>query len=174
MKFGRFRYEQWRGSGRASNQKRRPLWFSCAGRSIGVDTAQNATYQAADKGKVVAGAAVAGAIVATAAIVERSAGVTISDMATPDVTTPVARNMTGTGISTISAGRPAPRISARCVSAHCMSAHCMSAAGMTTGMVGSQRIRRHGHATDGDRGSESEECSMKHLILQICTNKKLF
>jgi len=49
----------------------------------------------------------------------------------------------------------------------------LSAATMTTIlMAGSQRIRRHWHATDGDRSRESDESFfVKHVIL-LCFKQK--
>jgi hypothetical protein len=41
-------------------------------------------------------------------------------------------------------------------------------------MAGSQRIRRHRHATERDRGRESDEgFFVKHVIL-LCSNTNLF
>jgi hypothetical protein len=51
-----------------------------------------------------------------------------------------------------------------------MSGKGLSAATMTAArMAGSQRIRRHWHATQRDRGRESDESFfVKHVILLLC------
>jgi hypothetical protein len=39
-------------------------------------------------------------------------------------------------------------------------------------MAGSQRTCGDGHATERDRGSESDECFMKHVILLLWLKQK--
>jgi hypothetical protein len=38
---------------------------------------------------------------------------------------------------------------------------------MTIWLAGSQRVGRHGDATESDGGSESDDCFIKHLILPL-------
>jgi hypothetical protein len=64
------------------------------------------------------------------------------------------------------------RVSARCMTAARMSARRMTAA--ASWMAGSQRIRRKWHATESGRGSESDECSMKHVTLLVYGSNKKF
>ena len=53
-----------------------------------------------------------------------------------------------------------------------MSGRGLSAAAMTTWMAGSQRIRRRWHATQRNRGRESDESFfVKHVIL-LCFKQK--
>jgi hypothetical protein len=47
----------------------------------------------------------------------------------------------------------------------CVSAQCMSAAVTTARAVSSQRISRDRHATERDRGSDSDDCFVKHEFL---------
>ena len=77
------------------------------------------------------------------------------------IAAPVSGNMTATNVAS---HRMSARYMARC---------CMSGVCMITWMAGRQRIRRHWHATERDRGSESDECSMKHLILLIWFKQKI-
>jgi hypothetical protein len=55
-----------------------------------------------------------------------------------------------------------------------MSGKGLSAAAMTTWMAGSQRIRRHWHATQRNRGRESDESFfVKHVILLLRFQTKI-
>jgi hypothetical protein len=55
-----------------------------------------------------------------------------------------------------------------------MSGKGLSAAAMTTWMAGSQRIRRHWHATQRNRGRESDESFfVKHVSLLLRFQTKI-
>jgi hypothetical protein len=148
----------------------------CRMSSVAAVAAENAIDHGADNGNTIAGAstiavAITGAAVVDRAIViDRSAAVAGSD-----------DNATATGVASRSisaAGGASHRASAATTSGKGLSAAAMagrglSAATMTTIlMAGSQRIRRHWHATQRDRGCESDKSfSLKHVIL-LCFKQK--
>jgi hypothetical protein len=143
--------------------------------------AEDAVDHGADNGNTIAGAssiavAITGAAVVDRAIViDRSAAAVIAAAAGSD------DNTTATGVASRSisaAGGASHRASAATTSGKGLSAAAMagrglSAATMTTIlMAGSQRIRRHWHATQRDRGCESDKSfSLKHVIL-LCFKQK--
>jgi hypothetical protein len=77
------------------------------------------------------------------------------------VAVPVSDNMT------------AADVAGHRMSAHCVARRRMSGACMIIWMAGGYRIRRHWHATEPGRSSESDECFMKHLILLIWLKQKI-
>jgi hypothetical protein len=142
--------------------------------SVAAVAAENAIDHGADNRNTIAGAsiiAIAG-VVASAAVVDRAAVVVTAAAGADDNTTATSvasRSTSATGVtSSISATSGAGhRVSAA------MSGKGLSAATMTTIlMAGSQRIRRHWHATQRDRGCESDKSFfVKHVIL-LCFKQK--
>jgi hypothetical protein len=131
--------------------------------SVAAVAAEDAIDHGTDNGNAIAGASTIAVAITGAAVVDRAAAVVsaaavIAAAAGPD------DNTTATGVATrISAtGGASHRVSATATSGKGVSA----AAAMTAWMAGSQRIRRHWHATQRDRGREGDESFfVKHVIL---------
>jgi hypothetical protein len=145
--------------------------------SVAAVAAEDAIDHGTDKGNAIAGAsAVAVArVVASAAVVDRAA-TTIVAAAAVVAATAGSNDTTTTSVasrSTSSAGVTSRSISATGRANHrvsaAMSGKGLSAATMTAArMAGSQRIRRHWHATQRDRGRESDESFfVNHVILLL-------
>ena len=151
---------------------------------VAVVAPEDAIDHGADNGNTIAGAftiavAIAGAaVVDRGIVVDRSAAVVTAAAGADD-------NTTATGVagrSASSAGVASRSISAtggaghRVSAAATMSGKGLSAATMTIIlMAGSQRIRRHRHATQRDRGCESDQSFfVKHVILLLWFKRNLF
>lgn len=131
---------------------------------VGIVTAQDAVYHAAE-GSSIAGASI---VAIATAVTVTIAGATVIDRTIIDRSTaiaaPVSGNTAATGeASLMSATRDNNRMTA--TRGHSTAARQMCDAGMTTWMAGSQRIRCHWHAADGHRGRKSDERFMKHASL---------
>jgi hypothetical protein len=143
----------------------------CRMSSVSVVPAEDAIDHGADNGNTIAGAstiavAITGAaIVDRAIVIDRSAAVIAAAARSDD-------NTTATGGASHRAS--AATTSGKSLSAAAaMAGQGLSAATMTIIlMAGSQRIRRHWHATQRDRGCESDEgFFVKHVIL-LCFKQK--
>ena len=152
----------------------------CRMSSVAAVAAENAIDHGADNGNTIAGAstiavAITGAAVVDRAIViDRSAAVIAAAAGSDDNTTATgvaSRSISATGGASHRAS--AATTSGKGLSAAAMAGRGLSAATMTTIlMAGSQRIRRHWHATQRDRGCESDKSfSLKHVIL-LCFKQK--
>jgi hypothetical protein len=142
--------------------------------SVAAVAAEDAIDHGADEGNAIAGAsivAIAG-VVASAAVIDRAAAVVAATAAA--VIAAGSDNTTATGVASRSTtGGTSHRASTAATSskglsaAAAMSGRGLSAATMATIlMAGSQRIRRHWHATQRDRGGESDKSFFaKHVIL---------
>jgi hypothetical protein len=152
--------------------------------SVAAVAAQDAVDHGADNGNTIAGASTIAVAITGAAVVDRAI---IIDRSAAAVIAAAARsddNTTATGV-------PGRSISATGGASHCASAAAatsddkgLSAAAAMPGkglpaatmtiilMAGSQRIRRHRHATQRDRGREGDESFfVKHVIL-LCFKQK--
>jgi hypothetical protein len=137
--------------------------------------AEDAIDHGADNRNTIAGAStVVAGVVASAAVVDRAAAVVTAAAGADDYTTATSvasRSISATGGSSHRAS--AATTSDRGLSAAAMPGKGLSAATVTTIlMAGSQRIRRHWHATQRGRGYESDESFfVKHVIL-LCFKQK--
>ena len=149
--------------------------------SIAAVAAKDAINHGADNGNAVAGASIiAIARVVTAAVVDRAATV-VAATAVIAAAAAADDNTTAAGVagrSIAATGRTGHRASAATTSGKGLSAAAMTGRGLAAAamtailMAGSQRIRRHWHATDGDRSRESDESFfVKHVIL-LCFKQK--
>jgi len=148
--------------------------------SVAAVAAEDAIDHGADNGNAIAGASTIAVAITGAAVVDRAAAV-VSAAAVIAAAAGSDDNTTATGVAT--------RISATGGASHCASAAATSGKGlsaaaampgrdlsaattMTARMAGSQRIRRHWHATQRDRGREGDESFfVKHVIL-LCFKQK--
>src|SRR5580693_7361575 len=147
--------------------------------SVAAITAEDAIDHGADKGNAIAGASIIAVarVIAGAAVVDRAAAVItaaaiVSAAGSNDTTAAgvASRSTCATGVTSRSVsatGGAGHRVSAP------MSGKGCSAATMTAArMARSQRIGRHWHATQRDRGREGDESfSVKHVILLLWQTK---
>ena len=149
--------------------------------SVAAVAAENAIDHGADEGNAIAGAsivAIAG-VIASAAVVDRAAAVVAAAAVIAAAVAARSDDTSATSVASRSAtGGASHRASAAPTSGKGLSAagtsgRGLSAATMTTIlMAGSQRVRRHWHATQRDRRCESDESFfVKHVIL-LCSKQK--
>ena len=144
--------------------------------SVTAVAAEDAIDDGADNGNTIAGASIiavaitGAAVVDRAIVIDRSATVVAAAAGADDNTTAAGvagRSTSGTGIASRSIS--ATGGASHCVSAAAMPGKGLSATAMTAIlMAGGQRIRRHWHATQRDRGCESDQSFfVKHVILLL-------
>src|SRR5580692_10205555 len=147
----------------------------CRMSSVAAVAAEDAIDHGADNGNTIAGASTIAVAITGAAVVDRAI---IIDRSAAAVVTAAAGsddNTTAAGVasrSTSTASVASRSISATGGAGHRVSAPMsgkgLSAAAMTTWMAGSLRIRRRWHATQRNRGRESDESFfVKHVILLL-------
>jgi hypothetical protein len=147
--------------------------------SVAAVAAEDAIDHGADNGNAIAGTSIIAVAITGAAVVDWAAAVVstaavIAAAGSDDNTTAMG---VATRIST--AGGASHRASAAATSGKGLSAAAAMPGGdlsaattMTAWMAGSQRIRRHWHATQRDRGREGDESFfVKHVIL-LCFKQK--
>jgi hypothetical protein len=160
----------------------------CRKSSVAAVAAEDSIDHGADNGNTITGASTVAVAITGAAVVDRAVIIDLLAAVVAAATTVVAAagsddDTTATGVASrsISAtGGASHRASAATTSGKGLSAAAaampgkgLSAATMTIIlMAGSQRIRRHRHATQRDRGCESDKSFfVKHVIL-LCFKQK--
>lgn len=151
--------------------------------AVAAVAAEDAIDHRADNGNAIAGASAIAVAITGAAVVDRAAAAVVSAAAVIAAAAGSDDNTTAAGVATrISAtGGASHRASAAATSSKGLSAAAAAMPGrdlsaattMTAWMAaGSQRIRRHWHATQRDCGREGDESFLvKHVIL-LCFKQK--
>jgi hypothetical protein len=140
--------------------------------SVAAVAAQDAIDHGADNGNTIAGASIVAVAITGAAVVDRPAAVVATTAAVVTATAGSDDTSAASVASRSASGGASHRASAATTSSKGLSAAGTSGRGLSAAtmptilMAGSQRIRRHWHATERDRGGESDESFfVKHVIL---------